>query len=169
MLVGDYCPRALDPIHEMLEAQKDLETAAQALDVITESAIESPSSAEEATELPCNVFGTVDRCDGMACEHDGNCFSGCCSLFVSGDQKRCMPLVGGDLCPIAIDVVEKFKIVADEEVRSLAGHEIDLEQEIDFEDFDQEHEHESEEEDVHPIIEKGEHHDLEEEVEVDEE
>ena len=61
-----------------------------------------------ATELPCNVFGTVDRCDGMSCEHDGHCFSGCCSLFVSGDQMRCMPLVGGDMCPIAIDVVEKF-------------------------------------------------------------
>lgn len=56
--------------------------------------------------MPCNVFGTVDRCDGMACEHDGNCYSGCCSLFVSGDQKRCMPLVNGDMCPIAIDVVE---------------------------------------------------------------
>ena len=42
----------------------------------------------------------------MACEHDGNCYSGCCSLFVSGDQKRCMPLVNGDMCPIAIDVVE---------------------------------------------------------------
>ena len=59
--------------------------------------------------MPCNVFGTVDRCDGMACEHDGNCFSGCCSLFVSGEQKRCMPLVGNDLCPIAIDVVEQFQ------------------------------------------------------------
>ena len=39
----------------------------------------------EPAELPCNVFGTVDRCDGMACEHDGNCYSGCCSLFVSGE------------------------------------------------------------------------------------
>ena len=62
--------------------------------------------------MPCNVFGTVDRCDGMACEHDGNCFSGCCSIFVGdgnssgeADQKRCMPLVNGDMCPIAIDVV----------------------------------------------------------------
>ena len=45
--------------------------------------VEVPS--EVATELPCNVFGTVDRCDGMSCEHDGHCFSGCCSLFVSGD------------------------------------------------------------------------------------
>lgn len=66
-----------------------------------------------STELPCNVFGTVDRCDGMSCEHDGHCFSGCCSLFVSGDQKRCMPLVGGDMCPIAIDVVEKFQIISE--------------------------------------------------------
>ena len=49
----------------------------------------------------------------MACEHDGNCYSGCCALFVSGDQKRCMPLVGGDMCPIAIDVVEKFQIIED--------------------------------------------------------
>ena len=39
----------------------------------------------EPTELPCNVFGTVDRCDGMICEHDGNCFSGCCALFVAGE------------------------------------------------------------------------------------
>ena len=43
----------------------------------------------------------------MACEHDGNCFSGCCSVFVQGEAQRCMPLVGDDLCPIAIDVVEK--------------------------------------------------------------
>lgn len=60
---------------------------------------------ESVAELPCNVFGTVDRCDGMGCEHDGNCFSGCCSMFVSGESKRCMPLVNGDMCPIAIDVV----------------------------------------------------------------
>ncbi len=60
---------------------------------------------EPVAELPCNVFGTVDRCDGMGCEHDGNCFSGCCSMFVSGESKRCMPLVNGDMCPIAIDVV----------------------------------------------------------------
>jgi hypothetical protein len=116
----------------MIDAQKNLETAAQALDVMTETAKETPVPAGGATELPCNVFGTVDRCDGMACEHDGNCFSGCCSLFVSGDQKRCMPLVGGDLCPIAIDVVEKFKIVGEDQAQQLAkeiGHRIDLEQE----------------------------------------
>ena len=47
----------------------------------------------------------------MACEHDGNCFSGCCSIFVGdsesgeADQKRCMPLMNDDMCPIAIDVV----------------------------------------------------------------
>lgn len=118
MLVGDYCPRALDPILEMLEAEADKDVDLQALGIIEEVARqEDQASAQgrlvpaEPAELPCNVFGTVDRCDGMACEHDGNCFSGCCSLFVSGDQKRCMPLVGGDLCPIAIDVVEKFQII----------------------------------------------------------
>ena len=120
MLVGDYCPRALDPIHDMREALTELAIAAQALDhaesekeqelALIKEEIEAihhdrARHAEPSAELPCNVFGTVDRCDGMACEHDGNCFSGCCSLFVSGDQKRCMPLVGGDLCPIAIDVV----------------------------------------------------------------
>ena len=63
--------------------------------------------------MPCNVFGTIDRCDGMACEHDGNCYSGCCALFVSGDQKRCMPLVSGDMCPIAIDIVDTFQVVDD--------------------------------------------------------
>jgi len=61
---------------------------------------------EEHSELPCNVFGTVDRCDGMGCEHDGNCFSGCCSLFINGGEKRCMPQLNGDMCPIAIDIVE---------------------------------------------------------------
>lgn len=25
MLIGDYCPRALDPIHEMIDARKELE------------------------------------------------------------------------------------------------------------------------------------------------
>ena len=33
MLVGDYCPRALDPIHEMIEAELDLEVAAKATEV----------------------------------------------------------------------------------------------------------------------------------------
>ena len=67
--------------------------------------------AIEPAQLPCNVFGTIDRCDGMACEHDGHCYSGCCALFVSGAQKRCMPLVNGDLCPIAIDVVDTFQVM----------------------------------------------------------
>ena len=111
MLVGDYCPRALDPIFTMIDAKKELEAASEALTEIEKAEAlntdEDPSHPSlPTTELPCNVFGTIDRCDGMACEHDGHCFSGCCSLFVSGDQKRCMPLVGGDLCPIAIDVVE---------------------------------------------------------------
>ena len=115
MLVGDYCPRGLDPIYEMIEAQLELEVAMEALgEEVTKPAPLSSSrgyekwqTEEQETELPCNVFGTVDRCDGMACEHDGNCFSGCCSVFVQGEAQRCMPLVGGDLCPIAIDVKEK--------------------------------------------------------------
>ena len=92
MLVGDYCPRGLDPIYEMIEAQLELEVAMEALgEEVTKPAPLSSSrgyekwqTEEQATELPCNVFGTVDRCDGMACEHDGNCFSGCCSVFVQG-------------------------------------------------------------------------------------
>ena len=84
VLVGDYCPRALDPISPMLAAEKELATKAkQAKQSPAPPAQSPPPSA--TTELPCNVFGTVDRCDGMFCEHDGNCFSGCCSLFVSGD------------------------------------------------------------------------------------
>lgn len=91
MLVGDYCPRALDPILNMIQAKRELEIeAAQALDHIEQAEAkkleeDKETSDQPTTELPCNVFGTVDRCDGMACEHDGNCFSGCCSLFVSGD------------------------------------------------------------------------------------
>ena len=117
MLVGDYCPRALDPIHEMIDAERELEIAKEALGALTRAATASGRSMvpdyyqqaggyEHLTELPCNVFGTVDRCDGMACEHDGNCFSGCCSVFVQGESQRCMPLVAGDLCPIAIDLIE---------------------------------------------------------------
>lgn len=35
MLVGDYCPRALDPILTMIQAQKEVELeAAHALDLI---------------------------------------------------------------------------------------------------------------------------------------
>ena len=150
MLVGDYCPRALDPVFllkdvfleevdeilenkeaELEEEQYQEPKEKQGQESATTSADEQPEPKQqpvqkkkpvastpkkatpaprvrstEPTELPCNVFGTVDRCDGMACEHDGNCYSGCCSLFVSGEQKRCMPLVNGDMCPIAIDVVE---------------------------------------------------------------
>ena len=88
----------------MVEAVRD-----EALDTMTkydEETVAHDIVEEPVTELPCNVFGTVDRCDGMDCEHDGNCFSGCCSLFVSGEQKRCMPLFENDLCPIAIDPIE---------------------------------------------------------------
>ena len=120
MLVGDYCPRVLDPIVVMIKKEKELKDAADAKRTLAEKEAQAAKEkekekekaqkepvkkADEPSVLPCNVFGTVDRCDGMACEHDGNCFSGCCSLFVSGEHKRCMPLVGNDLCPIAIDVV----------------------------------------------------------------
>ena len=122
MLVGDYCARALDPVflvkqkeeEDELEQIKALPAAAKKAklpQIVPEERPELQLKPAEPTELPCNVFGTIDRCDGMACEHDGNCYSGCCALFVSGDQKRCMPLVGGDLCPIAIDVVETFQIM----------------------------------------------------------
>ena len=103
---------------------------------------ELPHGQSAAAELPCNVFGTVDRCDGMGCEHDGNCFSGCCSIFVSGESKRCMPLVNGDMCPIAIDVVEQLQ-------SHTAQEHTDVDEPI---------------EDDHPIMEKGEHHDVFEEL-----
>ena len=112
----------------MIEAQHQLEKAAVELGKLQAEKLAKGDfdartvAAAPTTELPCNVFGTVDRCDGMACEHDGNCFSGCCSLFVSGDQKRCMPLVGDDLCPIAIDVVEKFQVVGDDAHELVAEH-----------------------------------------------
>ena len=116
MLIGDYCPRALEPIYDMLEAIGDLTTDTEALDdvmtkdVAAEQHYEGIAAhdivREPVTELPCNVFGTVDRCDGQECEHDGNCFSGCCSVLASGEQKKCMPLYGDNLCPIAIDPVE---------------------------------------------------------------
>lgn len=91
MLVGDYCARALDPIfllehiidEEIKEETKGLKEALERTDLRAEK--EGMLKKAEPAELPCNVFGTVDRCDGMACEHDGNCFSGCCALFVSGD------------------------------------------------------------------------------------
>lgn len=126
MLVGDYCPRALDPIYEVIDADREIEIAREGYKAYTKAAVSEKLlynhgyTQEHETELPCNVFGTVDRCDGMACEHDGNCFSGCCSVFVQGESQRCMPLVGGDLCPIAIDVVE-----APEEAHEEYQHEYD--------------------------------------------
>ena len=95
----------------------------------------------------------------MACEHDGNCYSGCCALFVSGDQKRCMPLVGGDLCPIAIDVVETFQIINDEGAyreHAQGFREVESkveEQRLDRDDVPPEVKHV----DHPPIIEKDEH------------
>ena len=113
MLVGDYCPRVLDPIREVLEAEIEKEKMMpskqkQPVDQ------KNPEAAlvVESTKLPCNTFGTVDRCNGNVCEHDVNCSSGCCSIFVAKDeadgedaQKRCMPLVNGNMCPVSIDIV----------------------------------------------------------------
>jgi len=43
MLVGDYCPRALDPVSEMLEAEEEHRhsmASREALSSMTEAAIE---------------------------------------------------------------------------------------------------------------------------------
>lgn len=159
MLVGDYCPRALDPIFDFIQAEKQLAEKQQAekqQKQDTQKALPSPSvpvAPQPTTELPCNVFGTVDRCDGMVCEHDGNCFSGCCSMFVSSEQKRCMPLVSGDMCPIAVDVVQQVSLPKDtpapapkvDQGASVAVPEEEIED--------------------HPIVEKSEHHELMEDEE----
>lgn len=97
----------------------------------------------------------------MACEHDGNCFSGCCSLFVSGDSMRCMPLVNGGLCPIAIDVVEKFQELEQEEIAVLEM-EVETQVDADEDELDSplhfvDHKEETfEDVEDHPIIEKTE-------------
>ena len=46
-----------------------------------------------------------------------------------------MPLVGGDLCPIAIDVVEKFQIVGDDPTltEDIDEPEVPVEEEFDSE------------------------------------
>jgi len=92
MLVGDYCPRALDPITEVIEAEKTARLQ-KPKEVVKKQEQEQekiqPQKPETTveTKLPCDVFGTVDRCDGIVCEHDGNCFSGCCALFVGDSQE----------------------------------------------------------------------------------
>ena len=48
MLVGDYCPRALDPIHEMIEAQHEMEVIREHPEMVKQSFAEHPAS------LPCN-------------------------------------------------------------------------------------------------------------------
>ena len=153
MLVGDYCPRALDPIHEMIEAQHEMEVIREHPEMVKQSIAEHPAS------LPCNVFGTVDRCDGMGCEHDGNCFSGCCSLLVTGDSKRCMPLVNGDMCPIAVDVVEPIYVVPEESEFDSPLHFVDHKELSPAEEERAHHEDDHESDEDHPIVEKGEHHD----------
>ena len=123
MLIGYYCPRALDPIFEMIGSERELVAARGGTDFSADSSsADKQMPSDTPTELPCNVFGTVDRCDGMACEHDGNCFSGCCSVFVQGESQRCMPLVGDDLCPIAIDVVEKQQQQEQPPTETVAEH-----------------------------------------------
>jgi|Transcript_13457 hypothetical protein len=82
MLVGDYCPRALDPILEVRDALKkkeqEMKKAAKPTPAPTPAIPPAPPAApkkkeepvvepEKTTELPCNTFGTVDRCDGMGC------------------------------------------------------------------------------------------------------
>ena len=143
MLVGDFCPRALDPIYEMIEAERELELAAHSL---------GDAHGEIHAELPCDMFGTNDRCDGAVCYHDGHCFSGCCSLVNEIDEMRCMPLVGGDMCPIALDVIEEQDVTPileerevehDEEIEEMEEdydspmHHMDHKEEAFAEDFEQ--------------------------------
>ena len=71
-----------------------------------------------------------------------------------------MPLVGGDLCPIAIDEVQKSE---DDEYDSPL-HYIDHKEQGFEEEADEDHENEMFEtatDEDHPIIEKGEHNDEE--------
>ena len=82
-----------------------------------------------------------------------------------------MPLVGGDLCPIAIDVVEKFQIVGEDPIAAedIDEPEVEVPVPVPEEEFDSPlHYVDQKEEgptdaDMHPIIEKGEHHDEDEE------
>lgn len=174
MLVGDYCPRALDPIYAMLGSSPDGKKKTTATETkepkalkASEPVVPKPVSkvVEPTTELPCNVFGTVDRCDGMACEHDGNCFSGCCSIFVDdgtaggdGDQKRCMPLVNGDMCPIAIDVVSQPLPAAKPTAKPVAlAKEPVVESDDDEDEYENEDEDEAEYMRDHRAMQKGEH------------
>ena len=89
-MTEEHPKKQVEPDHHPREEAHELTTPA-----VEEEHHEKPRATptkeaprlrtSEPAELPCNVFGTVDRCDGMACEHDGNCYSGCCSLFVSGE------------------------------------------------------------------------------------
>lgn len=36
---------------------------------------------------PCYAYGEVDKCDGMMCEEDSECVSGCCSRVSSDGYK----------------------------------------------------------------------------------
>jgi len=117
MLVGDYCPRALDPINEVLEAEKRIKAKHMVEEKEKErEEAEAPSSEVIHAKRSCNVFGSFDICDGMGCEDDGNCNSGCCAIFVPKDdidgedtQKRCMPLVNGNMCPVSVDEISPTK------------------------------------------------------------
>jgi len=106
----------------------------------------------------------VDRCDGMLCEHDGNCFSGCCALFVANESKRCMPLVNGDMCPIAIDVVDPSTLIPSSTEKAQPEEMQKPKQEED-EPLHEEHYEDPDEEEYlrdHPSIGKAEHQEVEE-------
>lgn len=57
------------------------------------SSFETPMSLSS-----CEVWGDLNRCDGLLCEADNECQSTCCGAFVSFTHHRCLPLLG-DYCP----------------------------------------------------------------------
>ena len=42
----------------------------------------------------CDIWDDKNRCDGMLCDVDHECQSGCCGAFVSFTHHRCLPLLG---------------------------------------------------------------------------
>jgi len=51
---------------------------------------------------PCFAYGDHDKCDGMMCEEDTECSSGCCSRITAEGYKQCSAVIEGGYCPRAM-------------------------------------------------------------------
>ena len=56
----------------------------------------------QGKKAPCSTYGDSEKCEGMPCEDDNDCASGCCSAAMANGGSTCHAVIQGSFCPRAL-------------------------------------------------------------------